>query len=282
MRPIFLALLAILSAPLHAQDFAFINIGGSANTDWAGMVANVPRSGGYSEFAAEWGPKFKERGYTRLWVHNPGGQWTLSNRWDNSLTWRENREGNAALHGVHLKNTRTMWLHQWEAAKWYGVEWADPRELRIFHDRMIADFGATEVCYYFGGPDHYSYELQKLLIKDFIKLEGASFGFDHITEVPEFEACHQLFKWMKRQNPEARIYTEARPYEDIPPAFTKNLDGTVATLGFDTNHPIGKLPETEERARELGEFIRIVDPDADGNYPDPIEGVTQARRAALR
>lgn len=265
------------------SDFMFVTIGGSGSFDKCGCVGNVPFRGGYSEMAEWIGPQFKEQGFSRLWMHNPGGQWNLAGMWDLDKTHRENREANAERHGLPLKNTRTMWINQWLLAKMYGCPWADDRELRIFHDRMMADFGAKEICYYFGGPDHASFDLnyQKACLEPFVRFEGASFGFDHIVEVPEFEACAALFKWVQRLNKTARIYVEARPYEDIPRQLLRNVSGTVATAGFDQNHPVGKDPVAQERARKIGEVIRIQDPDENGNYPDPEPGLTLARRGSL-
>ena len=271
--------LAICWQSAIAQDFAFTNVGGSGRSDSPGFVRNVPAHGGFSGFAREIGPKVKAGGFTRLWIHNPGGLWPHFHPFDDSISVNENR-ANATADGYG--DTRLMWVHQWLVAKAHKLSWADPLALKAFHYQMRADYGVEEIVYYFGGPYVMPPAVQKAALADFVHLDGASFGFDHVVTNREFAACQELWKWIDKENPQARIYTEARPFEGISGKLTKHCDGTVATAGFDLNHPVGSKPETQERAKKIGEVIRIVDKDAQGNYPAPVEGVTFAKRGALR
>ena len=269
--------------------FAFLNIGnsgrwapGDGQRGWPGMVGNVPYRGGWTEMAKHYGPQLLDRGYKRLWCHNPGGAWPMypyddprpATHPDGAWSHADNRkraEDNG--HG----DSRTMWIWQWLMMKMCQVKHvADLDELTAFHYLLTSDYGAEEIVYYFGGPyvlnDLY---FQKLCIEDFVNLRGASFGFDALKTQEHFKSCAPLFAWIKKCNPSARIYTEPRPYEPIELRYLKHVDGTVAEDFFDVTHPVGVKPEVQQQAAAIGERITIT---AD---PQPIEGHSLALRTAL-
>ncbi|MDC0936329.1 hypothetical protein OAS39_08570 [Pirellulales bacterium] len=275
------ALLLIHSALAADGPFALVNVGGSGGSDFPGFVANVPAAGGYSEFADVIGPKFKAGGYKRLWIHNPGGHWSLWQRWDDTLSIDGNRRKALEAGFGSYTRTRLMRINQWLLAEQAGLAWADRQELRIFHDTMMADYGAEQILYYFGGPDYVSTEYAELCLEPFLGLQNPSFGFDHIIRNERYAGIQGICKVIRERNPKALIYTEPRPYEQIDRKLTKIVSGTVAARFFDVDHPIGTKPEVQEWAREIGDYVQIVDRDENGNFPEPEEGVIQAHRGAL-
>ena len=218
------------------QPVAYIQFGGTGywtpEADWRkkpnraapGMnrVAHAYKS--LPQVAKAFGPKLKANGFTRVHCQNIGGHWPLHYYNDAQRSHIANRDEITAR-GL---NAKVMWINQWLLAEQAGVPWANREELNKFHSLLVSDYSIREVIYYLGGPYDVSFELQKLSLEPFIRLRGASFGFDYVVTREHFEQSADLFKWIKAQNPRARIYTEGRPQLSVPLEFSKLTDGTIA------------------------------------------------------
>lgn len=194
----------------------------------AGWCELAVKHGGLPEVAKYVGPICVDKGYQRVFCHNIGGIWTLHD-WDSTRTWNENRKHAEEHYGLSALGTSPMRPNQWLLAEQAGVPWADREELALFHHRLTNDYGITEVIYYLGAPHQIGFEHQKLSLEPFIELEGASFAFDAVHKPWHFEANLPIFKWIKAENPTARIYTEGHPNPDVDPKpYRKWIDGSIA------------------------------------------------------
>lgn len=243
---------------LVSRPIAYVLAGGSAHF-------NVRPAGNgmtnFAEWAIENGPKLKEQGYSRLFIHNPGGL--------HAKGWMPNPENAfdskqleaAAKIGV---DTRLMWVDQWSLAQQSDCRFANDRELKLFHDLLTVQYGITEIMYYVGAPDSLKdpYTDGLAAVKPFTDLgKEASLAFDVLGYEPhpmtdyERERSIKLCEELTKRG--HRVYLEPRPAESYQKQFLGKVAGTVAGAYVDKDRP-AQL----KIAGKLGDVIQLQDSDA--------------------
>ncbi len=226
----------------------------------------VLKHGGLSECARHYGKLLRDDGFTRVKAKSIGGIWTLY-WYDPELTPKQNRARMVEEYGVPKLSVSEYRINHWLLAEQLGLPWADRQELRLFHDLLMADYGMREVQYYFGPVAEVSPALQKLSIEPFVDLKNVGLVFDHTFLPAEIEGAIEMFKWVKRRNPSAKIYIEPRMHPDVPLKYRKYVDGTMATDQYDAAHP----EELAYSVKHWGETIQTVD---DEDMENATEGLT--------
>ena len=225
--------------------------------------------GSLVDYAEHIAPTIESKGYKRIHLQCIGGNWMIY-PYRTDLSHGEARQWASDEFNMPFTETRVMFFDQWEIAKKLGVPWADDDDLATMHHLFLAA-GVEEVIYYLGSPALESYSRQLECVEPFL-LPNASISLDHIVSPDEFAKCERLWKYVRREEPELKWYTEARPQLDVPNKYKKYISGTVASEHFDA-----AWPELLNNAREWGEVQRITSsPDDDmTNWP---KWITPVRR----
>lgn len=224
-----------------------------------GWCRLADKLGGLSEVAKYIGPIMVSRGFTRVFCHNVGGIWTLFDFVEDGGTIREQRAHAYTNLGFGKTGTHTMHLNQWLLAEQAQMKWADRGELTLFHHLLVQDYGIKEVLYYLGGSHLVPFELGKLSLEPFMDLPQATFGFDAVYKPEDFPKSEPLWRWLKEQRPDTRIYTEGHPEIAVDTQWHGLIDGSIAVDPVSTWQQ-NLYDNVKARWEPLGhEVITIVD-----------------------
>jgi hypothetical protein len=241
--------------------------GDKTGTDNIESDHHLAALGGFADWAAEAGPVMESQGYKRLFLHNPGGQFTMHNPDD-----------------PHL-----MLIDQWRLAKMHNFSYANDAHLRAMYRQLTRENGIREIIIYLGTPgfltDPYYDGMEA--VKPFMNLgTRIAFSFDVLgLETYDWpSATHEsralLFVKALRAKGFA-VYLEPRPAASET-HWIGQVDGTAAGASVDVARPAQLAV-----ARDFGEVLRLTDDEAsDGdttgweNWVTPIIRLWRTRHAS--
>ena len=191
----------------------------------------------YHAAALSVGPQIEAAGHTRLFYHNPGGNYYLGWTPDPANPANTTQINAATALGV---DTREMHVNQWLLAEQSGCSFADRNKLKLGHQLLRSDYGITEVIYYVGGPN-VLWDIWRdgpAALEMFMACgEGVSFGFDYCAwdgnPIQAGDETCKFFEYLRRRG--HKVYVEPRlNAAQVAAGYGLYVDGTVASETFDT------------------------------------------------
>lgn len=199
--------------------------------------------GTYLDLATNMAPNIKARGITRLFLHNPAGQFPMV---------QNNGDG------------RGMRVDQWILAERVRLPHANREEFRAFVT-LMKRAGVKEIIVYVGSPTQLLDPVKELpqVLEPFIDCGPIiSFGFDAMFENGHGEAWQDLWAVGSKYRTAIanlrkshKVYTEPRVRpEQLKAGLGKLVDGTIADAEFDavTNYDLSTQPGEYMRATRGG------------------------------